>query len=437
MYSETAHPVSLLQPEMQRMKLRNHKSVTATLSRLLTKIRCVTGRTTRMQSKSLRNLGKRLCRYLCQRASPKAKARLQHSRIQDRYYPLTIWRMRVQPRDAASVTSRQAPIISAGSKKLARVPPYAECYERCYHGRLWLDLDKSTKSTGRDPRRPRRLRRCANQDRSRGRNYTSNRGFHATFNGCFLLDTSGTRPSMDTVRDVYSRCGHAYLTVACVLPLAGFLRWRLQSQEGPLHQGSATQDARSIKFFQVRPLPCPKHDGAMATIFVAAQTTGTSPKRTKDCCCHYPFKTSFKQDRSVCAGLGLADPARTSTEGAAPTTPPKGVIGRMRQGSIVGSVGPLHGPCRKRSHASAGQPDRPEGEDQLGPTTSHLGQCCRRTFRRTRRTNQMCSTYSLRLRRRQHRLPGIHHCRHSDRGRDPSGEQACEWTSGLEGETRS
>jgi hypothetical protein len=37
-YSETAHPVSLLQPEMQRMKLRNHESVTATLSRLLTKI---------------------------------------------------------------------------------------------------------------------------------------------------------------------------------------------------------------------------------------------------------------------------------------------------------------------------------------------------------------------------------------------------------------
>ena len=36
-YSETAHPVSLLQPEMQRMKLRNHESVTATLSRLLTK----------------------------------------------------------------------------------------------------------------------------------------------------------------------------------------------------------------------------------------------------------------------------------------------------------------------------------------------------------------------------------------------------------------
>ncbi len=87
------------------------------------------------------------------------------------------------------------------------------------------------------------------------------------------------------------------------------------------------------------------------------------------------------------------------------------VIERKRQGSIVGSFGPLHGPCRQRSHASPGQPDRPEGENQLSPTTSHLGPCRRRTFRRT---NQMCSTSSLRLRRRHHRLPGIHR-RHSDR----------------------
>ncbi len=42
------------------MKLRNHESVTATLSCLLTKIRCVTGKTTRMQSESLRKSGKRL-----------------------------------------------------------------------------------------------------------------------------------------------------------------------------------------------------------------------------------------------------------------------------------------------------------------------------------------------------------------------------------------
>ncbi len=141
------------------------------------------------------------------------------------------------------------------------------------------------------------------------------------------------------------------------------------------------QDARSIKFFQYRPLPCPKHDGVTATIFVEEQPTGTSPERTKDSYCHYHFKTSFKPDGSVGAGGGSADPARTSTEGAAPTTPPGGVIDRMQQGSIVGSVGPLHWPGRQRSHASAGQPDSPKGEDQLGQTTSHLGQCCWRTFR--------------------------------------------------------
>jgi hypothetical protein len=84
-------------------------------------------------------------------------------------------------------------------------------------------------------------------------------------------------------------------------------------------------------------------------------------------------------------------------------------IDSMRQGSIVGSVWPLHGPGRQRSHASAGQPDRPEGEDQLALTTSQkLGPYRRRTFLRTRQTNQMCSTNSLRLRGRQHRLPGIH-----------------------------
>ncbi len=39
------------------------------------------------------------------------------------------------------------------------------------------------------------------------------------------------------------------------------------------------------------------------------------------------------------------------------------LIEHMRQKGIVGSVGPLHGPIRQRSHASADQPDRPEGED--------------------------------------------------------------------------
>ena len=96
---------------------------------------------------------------------------------------------------------------------------------------------KPTKSAGGDPRRSRRLRRCVNQDCSRGRNYTSNRGGHATFNGSVRLDTSGTICGK-TVRGgrtcAYSRCGHAYITVACVLPWQVFRRWRLQSPEGRL-----------------------------------------------------------------------------------------------------------------------------------------------------------------------------------------------------------
>jgi hypothetical protein len=160
-----------------------------------------------------------------------------------------------------------------------------------------------------------------------------------------------------------------------------------------------------------RPYVMRTPDEAMRT---SPSDVRTSPERTKDGCCHYPFKTSFKPDGSVGAGGGSADPARSSTEGAAPTTPPGGVIDRMRHLSIVGSVGSLHGPGQQRSHASAGQPGRPEDEDQLGQTTSHLGPCCRRTFRRTRRTNQMCSTNSLCLLRRHHRLPGIHRRRHSD-----------------------
>ncbi len=71
---------------------------------------------------------------------------------------------------------------------------------------------------GRPPAGPLRV----NQDRSRGCNYTSNRGGHATFNGSARLDTSGTRPFVEAVCDAYSRCGHVYLTVACILPLAGF-----------------------------------------------------------------------------------------------------------------------------------------------------------------------------------------------------------------------
>ncbi len=54
--------------------------------------------------------------------------------------------------------------------------------------------------------------------------------------------------------------------------------------------------------------------------FVAAQPTGTFSERNTDGCCYYHFKTSFKPYGDVSAEGGSADPARTSTEKAAPTT---------------------------------------------------------------------------------------------------------------------
>jgi hypothetical protein len=153
------------------------------------------------------------------------------------------------------------------------------------------------------------------------------------------------------------------------------------------------QDAWSIKFFQDLPLQCPTHVLARRQQFsLRSNQPEPLPRGLRTAVATTTSRPPSSRDGSVGAGGGSADPARTSTEGAAPTTPPGGVIDHMRQGSIVWSVRPLRGPGRQRSHASAGQADRPEGEDQLGQTTSQLGPCCRRMFQRTRRTNQMCST---------------------------------------------
>jgi hypothetical protein len=189
---------------------------------------------------------------------------------------------------------------------------------------------------------------------------TSNRGCHATYNGCLRLDTSGTRPLVEAVRAVYSRCGHAHLTYACVLCLAGFPEMATSIAGGastsrkcnPKMPGASTFSkisryrvtstlARRQQFSWRRNRPEPLPRG----LCMAVATTTSRPPLSRDV--------------SDSAGGGSADPARTSTEGAAPITPPGGVIDHMRQGSIVGSVGPLHGPGRQRSHASAGQSDRP------------------------------------------------------------------------------
>jgi hypothetical protein len=135
--------------------------------------------------------------------------------------------------------------------------------------------NKPTKSAGGDPRRPHRLQRCVNQDRSRGHNYTSN--LQPSMEACARIHQAqdrSWRPYVMRTPDAVVRTSPSHV----YYPRQVFQRWRLQSQEGPLYQGSATQDAQSIKSFQDRPLPCPKHVGATATIFVAAQPTGTSPR---------------------------------------------------------------------------------------------------------------------------------------------------------------
>jgi hypothetical protein len=99
-----------------------------------------------------------------------------------------------------------------------------------------------------------------------------------------------------------------------------FQRWRLQSPEGPLNQGSATPRCPH-QIFQYRLLPCPKHVGATATIFVAAQPTGTSPERIVDCCCHYYFKTSFKPGRMCRRRRGLGRSSKDLNQRSCPDYP--------------------------------------------------------------------------------------------------------------------
>ncbi len=112
-------------------------------------------------------------------------------------------------------------------------------------------------------------------------------------------------------------------------PWQVFQRWpgRLQSQEGPLHQGSATPRSpehqaffktslyrvtstlarrRQFSWRRNRLEPLPKG------LWTAAATTTSRPPSS--------------WDASVSAGGDSADPARTSAEGAAPTSPHGGVI---------------------------------------------------------------------------------------------------------------
>ncbi len=68
------------------------------------------------------------------------------------------------------------------------------------------------------------------------------------------------------------------------------------------------------------------HQG-VATILVAAHLTRTSPEMMYGQLLQLPHQDLLRtRDISVGAGGGSADPAKTLTRGAAPNTPPGGVI---------------------------------------------------------------------------------------------------------------
>jgi hypothetical protein len=124
---------------------------------------------------------------------------------------------------------------------------------------------------------------------------------------CLVLGQSlGNRFSLSL-----SRCS----IQVCSLCLERRSFFRASSILNCLHRSS------SIKFFQDRPLPCYKHVGATAAIFVAAQPTGTSSERTMDCCCYCHVKTSFKPGRKCRSRSGLGRSSKDLNRGSCPDYP--------------------------------------------------------------------------------------------------------------------
>ncbi len=189
-------------------------------------------------------------------------------------------------------------------------------------------------------------------------NYTSNRGGYAIYDGRVFLDTiRQPRPLVEAVRDAYSRRGHAHLSCTCAPTLATF-----QNDD---------YNAWSIKYFQDHSQPCPKHvDEAavahlrVATILVAAHQTRTCFERMYGQLLHLPHQDLLRirvRNVRVGARAGFADPARTLTRGAAPTTLPGEVIEphATMENSLVSRAALRAGPAGP--HECAGQQGRSTG----------------------------------------------------------------------------
>jgi hypothetical protein len=121
--------------------------------------------------------------------------------------------------------------------------------------------------------------------------------------------------------NAYSRCGHAFLTVACVLPLAGF-----PEMATSIAGGASTSRQCNPKMPGASSFPRPAATVSQArwrdgNNFRGGATDQTCPERTKDGCCHYHFKTSFKPGRKCRRRRGLGRSSKDLNRRSCPDYP--------------------------------------------------------------------------------------------------------------------
>jgi hypothetical protein len=173
----------------------------------------------------------------------------------------------------------------------------------------------------------------------------------------------------------YSRCCHAYITVACVLPWQVFQRWRLQSPEGRLSRDGYINSRRGLYSQAV----LPKMPGASsfprpaATVsqarwrdgnnFRGGATTGTSPREHYGRLLLLPLQDLLQTGRKCLRRRGLGRSSKDLNRRSCPTTPPGGVIDRMRQleHSRVSRATPRAGPAMVARKCGPAKPYRGRG----------------------------------------------------------------------------
>ena len=231
------------------------------------------------------------------------------------------------------------------------------------------------------------------------------------------------QPSMEACAWIHQAQDRSWRPYVCVLPmrpcvphcrmcttLAGFPEMATSIAGGASTARQCYPRCPEHQVFQDRPLPCPKHVGVTATIFVAAQPTGTSPLEDYGRLLLLPLQ-DLLQAGGVIDRMRQLEHSRISW--AAP---------RAGSAMVARKCGPA-GPNRGRGPAWADNesswavlPEYPAGPG--GRTRCAL--LTRYAFGDDTIGSRDSSPPSL-----------------GPPGRDPSGERACEWTSGWAGVTRS